>query len=149
MAHRHNRRRVRPRSVHLSKAEVKTGFSQLALPPLPLPSFTPGQSDASKPQQQQQQQQLSGNLALSPTSTTTYQALPFQPHLPQSNVPWHGRKASQATTTTTKTTTSTVTTMSDEDMEADRCRLFGGEPGDDVALCYRMLEFFGGLDYIR
>lgn len=27
-------------------------------------------------------------------------------------------------------------------------RLFGGEPGDDVSLCYRMLEYFGGLDYI-
>ncbi|EGE80882.1 uncharacterized protein BDCG_17043 [Blastomyces dermatitidis ER-3] len=33
-------------------------------------------------------------------------------------------------------------------MEADQFRLFGGEPGDDVALCYRMLEYFGGLDYI-
>ena len=33
-------------------------------------------------------------------------------------------------------------------LEAEQCRLFGGEPGDDVALCYRMLEYFGGLDYI-
>ncbi|OAX77591.1 hypothetical protein ACJ72_08109 [Emergomyces africanus] len=33
-------------------------------------------------------------------------------------------------------------------LEADRFRLFGGEPGDDVALCYRMLEYFGRLDYI-
>ncbi|KLJ05965.1 hypothetical protein EMPG_10578 [Blastomyces silverae] len=33
-------------------------------------------------------------------------------------------------------------------MEAEQFRLFGGEPGDDVALCYRMLEYFGGLDYI-
>jgi len=34
-------------------------------------------------------------------------------------------------------------------IEADQYRLFGGEPGDDVSLCYRMLEFFGGLDYIE
>ncbi|KAI9932102.1 hypothetical protein MW887_009611 [Aspergillus wentii] len=34
-------------------------------------------------------------------------------------------------------------------MEAEQCRLFGGEPGDDVNLCYRMLEYFGGLDYIN
>ncbi|EFR03977.1 hypothetical protein MGYG_06980 [Nannizzia gypsea CBS 118893] len=34
-------------------------------------------------------------------------------------------------------------------LEADQCRLFGGVPGDDVALCFRMLEFFGGLDYIE
>jgi hypothetical protein len=33
-------------------------------------------------------------------------------------------------------------------LEAEQCRLFGGEPGDDVDLCYRMLEYFGGLDYI-
>lgn len=33
-------------------------------------------------------------------------------------------------------------------LETDEFRLFGGEPGDDVALCYRMMEFFSGLDYI-
>ncbi|CAI7607187.1 unnamed protein product [Penicillium glandicola] len=33
-------------------------------------------------------------------------------------------------------------------LEEAQCRLFGGEPGDDVSLCYRMLEYFGGLDYI-
>lgn len=34
-------------------------------------------------------------------------------------------------------------------IEAEQCRLFGGEPGDDVGLCYRMMEYFGGLDYIN
>lgn len=33
-------------------------------------------------------------------------------------------------------------------METNQYRVFGGEPGDDVGLCYRMLEYFGGLDYI-
>ncbi|KAJ5819263.1 hypothetical protein N7474_004854 [Penicillium riverlandense] len=33
-------------------------------------------------------------------------------------------------------------------VETAQCRVFGGEPGDDVALCERMLEYFGGLDYI-
>ena len=33
-------------------------------------------------------------------------------------------------------------------LETEQCRLFGGVPGDDVNLCYRMLEYFGGLDYI-
>jgi hypothetical protein len=31
---------------------------------------------------------------------------------------------------------------------AVECRLFGGKPGDDVNLCYNMLDFFGRLDYI-
>ncbi|KAA8651550.1 hypothetical protein EYZ11_010822 [Aspergillus tanneri] len=34
------------------------------------------------------------------------------------------------------------------ELEAERYRVFGGVPGDDVGLCYRMLEYFGGLDYI-
>jgi hypothetical protein len=33
-------------------------------------------------------------------------------------------------------------------LENEQYRVFGGEPGDDVGLCYRMLEYFGGLDYI-
>ncbi|KAJ5161862.1 hypothetical protein N7492_007254 [Penicillium capsulatum] len=33
-------------------------------------------------------------------------------------------------------------------LETEQYRIFGGEPGDDVNLCYRMLEYFGGLDYI-
>lgn len=33
-------------------------------------------------------------------------------------------------------------------LETEQCRLFGGVPGDDVSLCHRMLEYFGGLDYI-
>ncbi|KAK1144730.1 hypothetical protein N8T08_005034 [Aspergillus melleus] len=34
-------------------------------------------------------------------------------------------------------------------MEAEQYRLCGGEPGDDVGLCYRMLEYFDGLDYMN
>jgi hypothetical protein len=33
-------------------------------------------------------------------------------------------------------------------LEAQQIQLFGGEPGDDVELCYKMLEYFGQLDYI-
>lgn len=34
-------------------------------------------------------------------------------------------------------------------LEAEQRRIFGGEAGDDVSLCYRMLEYFGGLDYLE
>ncbi|KAI9042997.1 uncharacterized protein KD926_004788 [Aspergillus affinis] len=34
-------------------------------------------------------------------------------------------------------------------MEVEQYRLCGGEPGDDVGLCYRMLEYFDGLDYMN
>ena len=33
-------------------------------------------------------------------------------------------------------------------MEAEQYRLFGGEPGDDLTLCYKMLEYFDSMDYI-
>lgn len=33
-------------------------------------------------------------------------------------------------------------------LEEEQIKLFGGMPGDDVGLCYRMLEYFGGLDFI-
>jgi len=36
-----------------------------------------------------------------------------------------------------------------DEIEAEQRRIFGGEVGDDVSLCYRMLEYFGGLDYIE
>jgi hypothetical protein len=34
------------------------------------------------------------------------------------------------------------------ELEREQIKLFGGVPGDDVGLCYRMLEYFGGLDYL-
>lgn len=33
-------------------------------------------------------------------------------------------------------------------LKDERCRLFGGQPGDDESLCDSMLDFFGKLDYI-
>lgn len=33
-------------------------------------------------------------------------------------------------------------------LEREQIKLFGGVPGDDVGLCFRMLEYFGGLDFI-
>lgn len=38
--------------------------------------------------------------------------------------------------------------LRDFGLEEQQRRLFGGEPGDDVSLCGRMLEYFVGLDYI-
>ncbi|KAJ5624977.1 hypothetical protein N7510_001286 [Penicillium lagena] len=54
---------------------------------------------------------------------------------------WHYGYTTWQTREGVRDTSSTV--------EAAQCRVFGGEPGDDVALCERMLEYFGGLDYIN
>ena len=36
-------------------------------------------------------------------------------------------------------------------LEVEQRRIFGGDPGegDDEGLCSRMLEYFGGLDFIE
>jgi hypothetical protein len=33
-------------------------------------------------------------------------------------------------------------------IEDEQIKLFGGEPGDDVGLCYKMLEVFEGMNWI-
>lgn len=34
-------------------------------------------------------------------------------------------------------------------LEAEQIKLFGGEPGDDITLCYKMMEVFDGMDWIN
>lgn len=33
-------------------------------------------------------------------------------------------------------------------IEAEQIKLFGGEPGDDISLCYKMMEVFEGMNWI-
>ncbi len=33
-------------------------------------------------------------------------------------------------------------------IEADQIKLFGGHPGDDVGLCFKMMEVFEGMDWV-
>ncbi|RJE17046.1 hypothetical protein PHISCL_10617, partial [Aspergillus sclerotialis] len=33
-------------------------------------------------------------------------------------------------------------------IEAEQIKLFGGYPGDDVGLCYKMMEIFEGMNWI-
>jgi len=33
-------------------------------------------------------------------------------------------------------------------IEAEQIKLFGGEPGDDVSLCYKMMEVFEGMNWV-
>lgn len=34
-------------------------------------------------------------------------------------------------------------------IEAEQIKLFGGEPGDDVGLCYKMMEVFAGMRWVE
>lgn len=130
MGQRHNRRRTRPRSRHCNSISLGTPdstISQAFSPPLATPSSI-----------------------WSPHTTSTepvaanYQSATCISHGSPVLVPapiWHyGYTAWRIRETAAQRKTGRL--------EAEQCRLFGGEPGDDVSLCDRMLEYFGGLDYI-
>lgn len=124
MGQRHNRRRTRrPRSRNRNSVDV--------VPPLPPTSFPdtnylPAADDGISP---------TSSPSLSPVSAFRECILePSAPTWHNRFIAWQDREREQ---------------QQEADMiEAEQCRLFGGEPGDDVSLCYRMLEYFGQLDYI-
>lgn len=132
MAHKHNRRRVRrPQSQFNIISDISTNrhlLDQLAIAPPVIASevfFTPDLSETEP-----------SRTSCHPTLNSTTRR--------RSDIPaklWQNR----------------YTAWRERDrmekehaakLEAQQIQLFGGEPGDDVELCYRMLEYFGGLDYI-
>lgn len=127
MGQRHNRRRTRPRSSHRSSLNQD------------IPGSPVNQSVSSP----------SGSPLLASSSiwSSTTVIEPSSPLCISRGSPgpapaptWHyGCTAWQIRDATSRL---------DQGFEAEQYRLFGGEPGDDVTLCYRMLEYFGGLDYI-
>lgn len=38
--------------------------------------------------------------------------------------------------------------MEKSELEEEQIKLFGGEPGDDPSLCFKMLEAFGRMEWI-
>ncbi|KAJ5578529.1 uncharacterized protein N7459_007493 [Penicillium hispanicum] len=130
MGQRHNRRRTRPRSRNRNSLNQETPASTITQAPgsaLAIPSSiwspqpTPAKSVAASYQ---------SVACISPGS-------PAQVPAPT----WHyGYMAWQIR--------ETVPRWEAGGLEAEQYRLFGGQPGDDMSLCDRMLEYFGGLDYI-
>ncbi|OJD23985.1 hypothetical protein ACJ73_04655 [Blastomyces percursus] len=120
MGQKHNRRRTRPRSRHRSNVPLNQN-------PPPLAALT-------------------HRLPCDPRRSNTPIFSP-SPYLVQSSLQplvaqqWHDQSATWQNRNGRQMQEAAR-------MEAEQFRLFGGEPGDDVALCYRMLEYFGGLDYI-
>ena len=123
MAHKHNRRRVRPRNRDHSPLD---------------PSFDmlDNLSISSK--------SSSDSLASLPTATSKQLLLPAT--LRNSNVSvasrhWHNRY-------TTWQNRDKAQQREAASIEAEQIKLFGGEPGDDPSLCTKMMEVFEGMDWI-
>ncbi|KIW11292.1 hypothetical protein PV08_10592 [Exophiala spinifera] len=125
MAHKHNRRRIRPRN--------RNNILQLTWD---ITEYTPSslQSSATYP-------------STFPRPTPTQ---PTQPALPLT-------LRNSGASLTSKNWHNRYVAWQNRDMaqkreaiklEDEQIKLFGGEPGDDVALCYKMLEVFAGMKWI-
>lgn len=121
MGQRHNRRRTRPRSHHRTNSQ-DTPASVNSYTSLAAPSSTWSPSESISANHQPVACPSPGSPVSTPALTWHY-----------GHTTWQIRDFSR---------------QQPRGLEAEQCRLFGGEPGDDVNLCYRMLEYFGGLDYI-
>ncbi|EEQ33685.1 conserved hypothetical protein [Microsporum canis CBS 113480] len=138
MGQRHNRRRTRPRSrrrINNNNAASRLQQTVVMLTPLHQPETYPYAS-------------LPLPLSCSPGARNHWHdRVPSAQLWHNRYLAWHGR----STSTTSSSSTSTTQGQRREatKLEVEQCRLFGGEPGDDVTLCFRMLEFFSGLDFIE
>ncbi|KAJ5204800.1 uncharacterized protein N7498_005679 [Penicillium cinerascens] len=125
MGQRHNRRRTRPRH-HYSSQETPATLTQAPnSPAIASSALSPPNIYAELSAFNQSAACLSSGspapVSLAPTWQYGYTAWQIPESAPQ---------------------------LESGGLDAARYRLFGGEPGDDLSLCYRMLEYFGGLDFI-
>ncbi|KAJ6031895.1 hypothetical protein N7540_002627 [Penicillium herquei] len=128
MGQRHNRRRTRPRSSQRSnfnKGNSVSLVNQISTSLLPVSSIWSPESC----------------LVQSPVPNHSTVCISRGSPGPVPAPTWHyGYTAWKIRETAPR--------MATGGLEDEQYRLFGGEPGDDESLCYRMLEYFGGLDYI-
>ncbi|EEH15833.1 hypothetical protein PABG_05920 [Paracoccidioides brasiliensis Pb03] len=122
MGQKHNRRRTRPRTRRCSNVLQDQTASPVQA------AFTCRQSSS------ELKDPNSSSFTLFPYPFPESQPQPLAKHWHNRQISWQNCECRQF--------------LEAAQLEADQCRLFGGEPGDDVGLCYRMLEYFGGLDYI-
>ncbi|KAL6252950.1 hypothetical protein RBB50_000669 [Rhinocladiella similis] len=124
MAHKHNRRRIRPRNrnniLHLTW-DITEHTASSPQPSAPYPSALP-KTQPTQPQP----------------------ALPLTLRNPSANLTsknWHNRYVAWQNRDLAQKREAIK-------LEAEQIKLFGGEPGDDVTLCYKMLEVFAGMNWI-
>jgi hypothetical protein len=127
MAHKHNRRRIRPRSRHHNILVSKSPFDRSLF-------SEPGIASAAEPPNISAggiYPSTGGRLfsSLDPSATAT---VTKRSHNLYND--WQIRTRQQAEQAVR--------------LEREQIKLFGGVPGDDVGLCFLMLEYFGGLDFI-
>ena len=123
MAHKHNRRRVRPRNRDHSPSNPAYDMLDDSS------SFSESSVDLS-------------------TSCNTTSKQPFPSSIPRNidvsvaSKHWHNRYTAWQNRETAQKREAV-------NIEAEQFKLFGGVPGDDVGLCFKMLEVFEGMNWIE
>ena len=117
MAHKHNRRRTRPRSRKnaLGYESLTTNASSLFDSPTALSTYIPAPNSIRPPQ---------------PSLSNSINAR----HWHNRYIAWQNRESAQRREASR--------------IEAEQVKIFGGEPGDDTGLCYKMMEAFEGMDWV-
>ncbi|KAJ9617539.1 uncharacterized protein PV06_07547 [Exophiala oligosperma] len=122
MAHKHNRRRIRPRN--------RNNILQLTWD---ITEHTPSSLQVSSPYSSPLSKTEPTQPALPPTLRNPSSSLTSK-NWYNRYVAWQNRDLAQKREAIK--------------LEAEQIKLFGGEPGDDVGLCYKMLEVFAGMNWI-
>jgi hypothetical protein len=125
MAHKHNRRRVRPRSRNHNTLVNKPPFDRSLFSEPGITSIAEPPNISASGIYSSPADYRSGNLNQTAKATTCSHNLYNA---------WQNRTQQQVEEAASR--------------EREQIKLFGGVPGDDVGLCFRMLEYFGGLDFI-
>ncbi|KAL2006517.1 hypothetical protein VTN00DRAFT_9185 [Thermoascus crustaceus] len=124
MGQKHNRRRTRPRSRHQNSISIDPPLLPVTISNATIPFASDNQHLSTYS---------------SPSLSSAFSSCDCSP-IPPAQL-WHNRYMVWQNHERKQR-------LEASKLEAEQCRLFGGEPGDDVSLCYRMLEYFGRLDYI-
>jgi len=124
MAHKHNRRRTRPR--HRTHSSLNPTFDisdHISESSSDSSSLSDSSCTGSIPRQRP--------LLTTPRHSTTSVA---SKHWHNRYVAWQTRDENQK--------------QEAAKIEDEQLKLFGGERGDDVGLCYKMMEVFKGMDWV-
>lgn len=119
MAHKHNRRRTRPRSRHNKPIIGFDSLSSTGSYPFEsssLPSIHASRPDSLKPPQASLTNGINAR------------------HWHNRYIAWQNRESAQR--------------REASHIEAEQLKIFGGEPGDDTGLCSKMMEAFEGMDWV-
>jgi len=123
MAHKHNRRRIRPRSRDYISPTLTSNITDDISTSSNSPTHLLSGYPTTGVKQLRQPRPVNFHRTTTASSTWTNRHVPCEDR-DRTHNPEGAKK------------------------EAEQIKIFGGEPGDDIGLCYKMLEVFEGMGWV-